>query len=97
MASVARDAQAALDGGAGSAPATTVPARSGGGQSQPLTSREIAVLRLVAQGCSNRQIAQQLHLSQHTAANHVRSILAKTGCANRTESATWALRHGIGS
>ena len=36
--------------------------------------------------------ATSLHISQHTAANHVRSILLKTGCANRTEAATYAYR-----
>jgi DNA-binding CsgD family transcriptional regulator len=36
-----------------------------------------------------------LHISPNTAANHVRAILLKTGCANRTEVATWAVRHGI--
>ena len=60
-----------------------------------LTEREVDVVRLVAHGCSNREIAARLHISQHTAANHVRSILMKTACANRTEAATWALRQGI--
>jgi DNA-binding CsgD family transcriptional regulator len=60
-----------------------------------LTEREVAVVRLVARGCSNREIGARLHISQHTAANHVRSILMKTQCANRTEAAAWALRHGL--
>ncbi|MET0459351.1 MAG: LuxR C-terminal-related transcriptional regulator, partial [Ilumatobacteraceae bacterium] len=60
-----------------------------------LTSREVAVLQLIAEGRSNREIGLRLHISPHTAANHVRSILMKTECANRTEAAAWALHRGI--
>jgi DNA-binding CsgD family transcriptional regulator len=60
-----------------------------------LTDRELDVLELIAEGRSNREIGRQLHISQHTAANHVRSILMKTECANRTEAAAWALRHQV--
>ena len=60
-----------------------------------LTERELDVLGLVAEGRSNRDIGRCLHISQHTAANHIRSILMKTDCANRTEAAAWALRHGV--
>jgi DNA-binding CsgD family transcriptional regulator/tetratricopeptide (TPR) repeat protein len=60
-----------------------------------LTPRELAVLPLLAEGRTNREIGERLHISQHTAANHVRSILLKTGCANRTEAAAWALRQGL--
>jgi DNA-binding NarL/FixJ family response regulator len=60
-----------------------------------LTARELALLPLLAEGRTNREIGERLHISQHTAANHVRSILLKTGCANRTEAAAWALRQGL--
>lgn len=60
-----------------------------------LTEREVGVLRLLVDGHSNREIGELLHISQHTAANHVRSILLKTSCANRTEAASWALRRGV--
>ncbi len=60
-----------------------------------LTARELEVLRLVAQGASNRDIGRALFISEHTAANHVRSILTKTGCANRTEAAAYAHRHAL--
>jgi DNA-binding NarL/FixJ family response regulator len=60
-----------------------------------LSPREILVLRLVARGLSNREIGQELTISEHTAANHVRSILRKTRCANRTEAAAYAYRHGL--
>ena len=51
--------------------------------------------RLVARGLSNREIGGALSISEHTAANHIRSILRKTGCANRTEAASYAHRHGL--
>jgi DNA-binding NarL/FixJ family response regulator len=53
------------------------------------------VLRLVAAGRSNREIGEQLNISANTAANHVRSILQKTACANRAEAATFAARHEL--
>ena len=60
-----------------------------------LSPREITVLRLIAVGGSNRQIGRQLVISEHTVANHVRSILRKTGCANRTEATAYAYRRGL--
>jgi predicted ATPase/DNA-binding CsgD family transcriptional regulator len=60
-----------------------------------LSPREVDILRLVARGLSNRQIGDELFISVHTAANHIRSILRKTSCANRTEAATYAHRHGL--
>ena len=60
-----------------------------------LSAREAAVLRLVAQGRSNREIGAELFISEHTAANHVRSILRKTASANRTEAASYAHRRGL--
>jgi DNA-binding CsgD family transcriptional regulator len=60
-----------------------------------LSPREVQILALVAQGLSNRQVGTTLSISEHTAANHVRSILRKTGCANRTEAASYAHRHGL--
>jgi DNA-binding CsgD family transcriptional regulator len=62
-----------------------------------LSPREVQILGLVAQGLSNRQVGSTLSISEHTAANHVRSILRKTGCANRTEAASYAHRHGLAS
>ena len=54
-------------------------------QADPLTSREREVAALLAGALSNRQIAARLVLSERTVESHVRSILAKTQCANRTE------------
>jgi DNA-binding CsgD family transcriptional regulator/tetratricopeptide (TPR) repeat protein len=60
-----------------------------------LSAREADILRLVARGLSNRDVGRELFISEHTVANHVRSILRKTGCANRTEAAAYALRRGL--
>jgi DNA-binding CsgD family transcriptional regulator len=60
-----------------------------------LSSREVEVLRLVAAGRSNREIGTALSISEHTAANHLRSILRKTGCANRTHAASYAHRRHL--
>jgi DNA-binding CsgD family transcriptional regulator len=60
-----------------------------------LSARELEILRLLAQGRTNREIGQALFISEHTAANHIRSILRKTGCANRTDAAAYAHRHGL--
>ena len=60
-----------------------------------LSAREVEILRLVARGRSNRDIGRHLSISEHTAANHIRSILRKTGCANRTEAAAYAHSHGL--
>jgi DNA-binding CsgD family transcriptional regulator len=90
MTTVARRARRALDTiDARAAPLDTATTPAAG-----LTDRELAVLRLIAAGRSNREIGNVLHISQHTAANHVRSILMKTQSANRTEAAAWALRRG---
>jgi DNA-binding NarL/FixJ family response regulator len=60
----------------------------------PLTSRELEVLALVAQGRSNREIGQQLFISTKTASVHVSNILAKLGASGRTEAVALARRHG---
>ena len=70
-------------------PATATPPPDG------LSPREVEILRLVARGLSNREIGLELSISEHTAANHIRSILRKTGCANRTEAATYAHTQGL--
>lgn len=60
-----------------------------------LSQREVEVLRLLAAGRSNRDIAEALYISLNTVATHVRNILTKTGTANRTEAAAYALRRGL--
>jgi DNA-binding CsgD family transcriptional regulator len=58
----------------------------------PLSPREGEVAALIARAMTNRQIAEQLVLSERTVETHVRSILAKLGYTTRTEIATWSLR-----
>lgn len=60
-----------------------------------LSAREVEVLRLVATGKSNAEIAAELVLSLHTVIRHVSNIFAKIGAANRTEAATYAHRQGL--
>jgi DNA-binding CsgD family transcriptional regulator len=60
-----------------------------------LTQREVEVLRLIARGRSDREIAEKLILSTRTVNAHVRNILNKTAVANRTEAASYAARHGL--
>jgi DNA-binding NarL/FixJ family response regulator len=79
------DAAAAAEG-AGAAP----------GLLSGLTAREREVLRLLAQGSSNREIAAELFIAPKTASVHVSNILAKLGAASRTEAAAIAHRNGVG-
>jgi DNA-binding CsgD family transcriptional regulator len=60
-----------------------------------LSTREAQILRLVASGLTNREIGATLFISEHTAAKHVSNILTKTGCANRTDAASYAHRHAL--
>jgi NarL family two-component system response regulator LiaR len=60
-----------------------------------LTSRELEVLRLIAQGMNNRQIALALSISEKTVKTHVSHILSKLHLADRTQAAIYAHRHGV--
>jgi predicted ATPase/DNA-binding CsgD family transcriptional regulator len=64
-------------------------------ESVGLTPREREVLRLVAQGCTNREIAATLFVSHRTAATHVANILGKLDVSSRTEATAWAVREGL--
>ncbi len=63
----------------------------------PLTERELEVLRLVAQGCSNKEIGAKLSVSELTVRTHVSNILGKLHLASRTQAALYALKEGIAS
>ena len=60
-----------------------------------LTGRETDVLRLIAKGLNNGEIAHQLHLSEGTVRNHVSAILGKLGVSDRTQVAVIAIQHGL--
>ncbi len=62
---------------------------------EPLSNRELTVLRLVANGHPNKQIASQLELSTDTIKAHLKSIFAKLGVTDRTEAVTVAARRGF--
>jgi NarL family two-component system response regulator LiaR len=63
----------------------------------PLTPREVEVLRLVAQGLENLEIAERLVISEATVRTHVSNITSKLHVASRTQAALYALREGIAS
>ncbi|PWH19856.1 MAG: DNA-binding response regulator [Anaerolineae bacterium] len=65
--------------------------------SEPLTEREIEVLRWIARGLSNQEIAANLHVSERTITTHISNILDKLHLANRTQATLYALRKGIAS
>jgi DNA-binding NarL/FixJ family response regulator len=67
----------------------------GGDPMSELTSRELEVLRLVATGKPNKQIAAELAISERTARTHVSRILRKLGLSSRTQAALWAVREGL--
>jgi DNA-binding NarL/FixJ family response regulator len=60
-----------------------------------LTERELYVLRLVASGATNSEIAEKLSISINTVKSHLKNILGKLQLENRTQAATYALKHGL--
>lgn len=62
---------------------------------EPLTQRETEVLKLIALGKSNKQLARELFISEKTVKSHVHSILAKLGLTSRTQAALFAARSGV--
>jgi two-component system, NarL family, nitrate/nitrite response regulator NarL len=62
---------------------------------QALTERELLVLRLVASGASNQEIATKLSISVNTVKSHLKNILDKLQLENRTQAATYAMKHGL--
>ena len=62
---------------------------------EDLTAREVEVLRLMARGYRNKQLATVLNISEHTAKFHVSSVLAKLGARTRTEAVTIGMTRGL--
>jgi DNA-binding CsgD family transcriptional regulator/tetratricopeptide (TPR) repeat protein len=88
---------AASDGAAGGAAAAVAAGVVPELAIASLTPREADVLRLLATGCSNREIGGRFHLAEGTVATHVHRIMRKLGVQNRTEAALWAFKHGVGA
>lgn len=64
-------------------------------EAEPLTEREREVLRSIARGLSNREIADHLHITEGTVKGHVSNILAKLHLQDRTQAALYAVKHGL--
>jgi DNA-binding NarL/FixJ family response regulator len=65
------------------------------GSSEEITSRETDVLRMLAEGLVNRDIATRLGISEHTVKFHISSILDKLGASTRTEAVALGIRRGL--
>jgi DNA-binding NarL/FixJ family response regulator len=79
------------------AAAARAPAVAAGRDQGDLTAREADVLRLIAAGKSNREIARALFVSEATVKTHVNRIFAKTGCRDRAQAVQYAYTHGFTS
>ena len=62
---------------------------------EPLTDREVEVLKLLATGLSNRELGAVLFISEHTVKTHIEHIIGKLGVSDRVQAAVWATRNGI--
>ena len=69
-----------------------IKARQSAERAQPLTPQEQKILELIAEGRTNRQIAQTMYLSEKTVKNYVSNVLSKLGVSRRTEAAVYAVR-----
>ena len=78
-----------------SSPVQAIGSRSGQGLEEPLTEREMEVLELLSQGLSNKLIARELGISEHTVKFHVSSLYTKLGAASRTEAVHRGARLGL--
>ena len=74
---------------------TRKPARTANPEIEPLSERELEILRLIAQGASNREIAGTLFLAEGTVKNHVTNILGKLEVRDRTQAALKAKENGL--
>jgi DNA-binding NarL/FixJ family response regulator len=77
--------------------AAAIPARSGPTAAPPagLTAREVDVLRLIAAGRSNPEIARELYVSEATVKTHINHVFAKTGARDRAQAVRFAYQHGL--
>ena len=82
-------------GGAGAYPRRAPPPPQEASGLEQLSEREVDVLRLIANGLENAEIATELNISPRTAKNHVSNILAKLGLPSRVQAAVYAVRQGV--
>ncbi len=95
-AAIERESARATFEGLGARPdLAALPRGSAPAGSSRLSGRELEVLRLVAAGQSNREIAEHLTISQHTVARHVQNIFAKLGVSSRSAATAHAFEHGL--
>jgi two-component system, NarL family, response regulator LiaR len=90
---IAKKLMAALSNGPGASPAGS--ATKAQGAATDLTEREQEVLRYIAAGMNNREIAEKMVISEKTVKSHVSNILGKLALEDRTQAAIWALKHGF--
>jgi non-specific serine/threonine protein kinase len=96
LGSVAHEALRGMRPGPAAGAPVTEPDAAGAAEAVPvLTTRELDVLKLVAQGMSNSGIAQRLVLSEHTVHRHLANILRKLGLSSRAAAAAWGVRTGL--
>ncbi|HEX7975360.1 MAG TPA: response regulator transcription factor [Anaerolineales bacterium] len=91
--------QMASHGSSGTTSIGSIPGRESEQEAvfaEPLTGREVEVLNLLAQGLTNKDIAQSMVLSVRTVEAHLRSIFGKLDVRSRTEAVLWAVRNGYG-
>jgi DNA-binding NarL/FixJ family response regulator len=74
---------------------SSAPSRASDTLAEALTPRELEVLRLVAAGLGNKEVASRLEISEHTVKFHVASIMGKLGASSRTEAVSLGIRHGL--
>ncbi|HMA45432.1 MAG TPA: LuxR C-terminal-related transcriptional regulator [Gemmatimonadales bacterium] len=90
-----RSLGAARDAGRAQARITQLAARRPSGRQRKLTGRQVEILRLVAQGLSNPEIAARLGLSDHTVKRHVANLLARLGLSSRAAAVAYAAKQGL--
>jgi LuxR family transcriptional regulator, maltose regulon positive regulatory protein len=95
LASAADQARQAIQAQRAGAPASKPDTAASGQAVTVLTARELDVLKLVAQGASNADIARRLFLSEHTVKRHLANILHKLNLPSRAAAASWGVCTGL--